>query len=147
MKLQGTHRFQAGLQAVWDLLMDADALAAAIPGCQRLAETGPGAYEALLRVGVAPVKGEFSGSVKMEDLNPPQSYRLIVEGSGGPGFLKGTARVRLEPEGESTVLSVDADVQVGGVLAGVGQRMLGGVAKLLMGQFFKALEGQLARRG
>ncbi|MFQ5915314.1 MAG: CoxG family protein [Nitrospinota bacterium] len=147
MNVRGIHKFEVDKQALWDLLMDTDALAATIPGCQRLTETAPSVFEAKLNVGVAPVKGEFSGSVKMEDLNPPSGYRLIVEGSGAPGFLKGTTDVRLESDGENTVMHVDGEVQVGGVIAGVGQRMLGGVAKLLMGQFFKALEKQLAQRG
>ncbi|MEE8110329.1 MAG: carbon monoxide dehydrogenase subunit G [bacterium] len=147
MNIQGRHKFNGSRETLWDLLMDADALAAIIPGCQELSGTGPGAYEAKLNVGVAPVKGEFSGSVKMEDVNRPSDYRLIIEGSGAPGFMKGTAQVKLEPDGENTVLHVDGEVQVGGVIAGVGQRMLGGVAKLLMGQFFKAVEKQLAQRG
>jgi carbon monoxide dehydrogenase subunit G len=144
--IQGKHKFKAGRQAVWDLLMDADALAAAIPGCRGLKETAPGAFEAELNVGVAPVKGEFSGSVKLEDLNPPDDYRMAIDGSGTPGFLRGTAHIRLKADGDDTHLEVDAEVQIGGVIAGVGQRMLGGIAKLLMGQFFKALEGQLAGR-
>ena len=127
--------------------MDADALAATIPGCRGLTETAPGAYEAKLNVGVAPVKGEFSGSVKLEDVNPPDEYRMVIEGSGAPGFLRGSAHILLEPDGDDTLLQVDGDVQVGGVIAGVGQRMIGGIAKLLMGQFFKALEGRLAGGG
>ncbi|MFQ5694232.1 MAG: carbon monoxide dehydrogenase subunit G, partial [Nitrospinota bacterium] len=141
MKIQGTHKFKSDPEALWDLLMDADALAATIPGCQELVETEPGRFDAKLRVGVAAVKGEFSGSVKMEDVNRPSDYRLIIEGSGAPGFLKGTAQVRLEPEGDRTVLRLDGEAQVGGVIAGVGQRMLGGVAKLLMGQFRVAENG------
>ena len=147
MKVQGKHKFKAPQQKIWDLIMDADALAGIIPGCQHLKETAPGTFEAKLNVGVASVKGEFSGSVMMEAVQPPESYRMIVEGSGTPGFMKGSAAIRLEPDGDQTVLNVEGNVQVGGVIAGVGQRMLGGVAKLLMGQFFKALDNELANRG
>lgn len=127
--------------------MDVDALAEIIPGCQQLEETAPGAFETRLNVGVAPVKGEFSGSVKMEDIQPPKSYRMIVEGSGPPGFMKGSTIIRLEPDGDQTILHIEGDVQIGGVIAGVGQRMLSGVAKLLMGQFFKSLVNALVSRG
>jgi hypothetical protein len=143
MKVAGSHTFKANREIVWDLLMDADALAAIIPGCEELTETGPGAFEARLKVGVAPVKGEFSGSVKMENVDRPSGYRLLLEGSGAPGFVKGAAEITLTTENDSTVLHVEGNVQVGGVIAGVGQRMLGGISKLLMGQFFKALEKQL----
>ncbi len=147
MKVQGKHKLKAPQQKVWDLIMDADALTKIIPGCQHLEETAPGAFEAKLNVGVAPVKGEFFGSVMMEAVQPPESYRMIVEGSGAPGFMRGSAAIRLEPDGDQTVLNVEGDVQVGGVIAGVGQRMLGGVSRLLMGQFFKALDNELANRG
>ncbi len=147
MKVQGKHKLKAPQQKVWDLIMDADALTKIIPGCQHLEETAPGAFEAKLNVGVAPVKGEFFGSVMMEAVQPPESYRMIVEGSGAPGFMRGSAAIRLEPDGDQTVLNVEGDVQVGGVIAGVGQRMLGGVSRLLMGQFFKALDNELENRG
>jgi carbon monoxide dehydrogenase subunit G len=145
LKIQGNHKFNAEREVLWDLLLDPASLAATIPGCRELVETAPGVFEAKLNVGVAPVKGDFSGSVKLEDVNRPSDFRMLVEGSGTPGFMKGSASIKLESEGETTVLDVDSDVQVGGVIAGVGQRMLGGVAKLLMGQFFKALEKQLAQ--
>ena len=147
MKIQGKQKLEAPPQKVWDLIMDVDALAEIIPGCQHLEETMPGVFEARLNVGVAPVKGEFSGSVKMEDIQFPESYRMIVEGSGTPGFMKGSTKIRLEPDGDQTILHIEGDVQIGGVIAGVGQRMLSGVAKLLMSQFFKSIANVLANRG
>jgi carbon monoxide dehydrogenase subunit G len=96
-----------------------------------------------MRVGVAAIKGTYKGKVAIVDKEPPTAYTLEVEGSGGPGFVKGTARISLEPEGSGTRVKVEGDGQVGGMLAGVGQRMLPGVAKMLMNQFFECLIGKL----
>src|SRR5205823_4421757 len=101
-------------------------------------------WDAVMRVGVAAIKGTYKGKVGIVDRQPPQMYTLEVEGSGGPGFVKGTAKISLQQEGESTRVSVEGDGQVGGMLAGVGQRMLPGVAKMLMNQFFECL---IARMG
>jgi carbon monoxide dehydrogenase subunit G len=97
-----------------------------------------------MTVGVAAIKGTYKGKVAIVDRQPPQQYTLEVEGSGGPGFVKGTAVISLAPEGEGTQVSVAGDGQVGGMLAGVGQRMLPGVAKMLMNQFFDCLKARLA---
>ena len=89
-----------------------------------------------MKVGVAAIKGTYKGKIAIIDRDAPQVYTLQVEGSGGPGFVKGTARIHLEEAGEGTLVHVEGDGQVGGMLAGVGQRMLPGVAKMLMNQFF-----------
>jgi carbon monoxide dehydrogenase subunit G len=96
-----------------------------------------------MKVGVAAIKGTYKGKVGIINKEPPNAYTLQVEGSGGPGFVKGTAVISLTPEGDGTRVAVDGDGQVGGMLAGVGQRMLPGVAKMLMNQFFECLKGQL----
>ena len=95
-----------------------------------------------MKVGVAAIKGTYKGKVAIVEKEPPTEYTLQVEGSGGPGFVKGTAKIILEAEGEGTRVNVEGDGQVGGMLAGVGQRMLPGVAKMLMNQFFECLIGQ-----
>jgi carbon monoxide dehydrogenase subunit G len=92
-----------------------------------------------MKVGVAAIRGTYKGKVAIVDKRPPTSYTLQIEGSGGPGFVKGSAKIALAPEGEGTGVKVDGDGQVGGMLAGVGQRMLPGVAKMLMNQFFECL--------
>jgi carbon monoxide dehydrogenase subunit G len=97
-----------------------------------------------MKVGVAAIRGTYKGKVAIVDKEAPSSYTLQVEGSGGPGFVKGEAKVTLAAaeEGTGTQVVVDGEGQVGGMLAGVGQRMLPGVAKMLMNQFFECLIGK-----
>ena len=139
MKVEGAYTFPGQPQQVWDLLLDPESLRQCIPGVETLTETGPDHWDAVMKVGVAAIKGTYKGKVAIVDKQPPLNYTLQVEGSGGPGFVKGTAKITLEPSGDSTSVKVDGDGQVGGMLAGVGQRMLPGVAKMLMNQFFECL--------
>ena len=143
MKVEAVYAFPGPPQKVWDLLLDPESLRTCIPGVESLTETSPDHWDAVMRVGVAAIKGTYKGKVGIIDKMPPNSYTLQIEGSGGPGFVKGTAKITLEPEGDGTKVSVDGDGQVGGMLAGVGQRMLPGVAKMLMNQFFECLIGKL----
>jgi carbon monoxide dehydrogenase subunit G len=100
-----------------------------------------------LEIGVGPIKGAFGGKILMREKNPPFSYKLIVEGSGSAGFVRGEGTLTLgESEGDKTAVLVSGDAQVGGLIAGVGQRLLEGVAKQMMGQFFRCLQSQLATR-
>ena len=143
MKVEGSYTFDAPRERVWSVLLKPDALKSCIPGCESLTATGEDQYEATMRVGVAAVRGTYKGTVRITEKNEPSSYRLLVEGRGGPGFVKGTALVELVDQGQSTLVNVAGDGQVGGPVAGVAQRMLGGVAKMLMGQFFDCLKTQL----
>ncbi len=143
MKVAATYQFPGPPQTVWDLLLDPASLRACIPGVQTLDATGPDQWDATLKVGVAAIKGTYKGKVAIVDRQEPHAYTLQVEGSGGPGFVKGTARITLTVEGDGTSVSVDGDGQVGGMIAGVGQRMLPGVAKMLMNQFFECMKARL----
>jgi carbon monoxide dehydrogenase subunit G len=143
MKVEGAYSFQGEPEKVWNLLLDPESLRACIPGCEALTETSPDHWDAVMKVGVAAIKGTYKGKVAIVDKQPPQQYTLEVEGSGGPGFVKGTAKISLAAEGGGTHVAVDGDGQVGGMLAGVGQRMLPGVAKMLMNQFFECLRARL----
>ncbi|HEY3189791.1 MAG TPA: carbon monoxide dehydrogenase subunit G, partial [Solirubrobacteraceae bacterium] len=96
-------------------------------------------YKATMKIGVAAVKGTFEGKVKLSDQKPPESYKLSVEGSGAPGFIRGETVITLSDAGGGTRVSFNADVQVGGLIAGVGQRMLGGVSKMMADQFFNRM--------
>ena len=145
MKIEGRFVFPASAQAVWDLLTDPQSLQACTPGCKRLAEIGADEFEAMLEIGVGPIKGAFGGKILMCDKNPPLSYKLIVDGSGAAGFVRGDGKLTLEQsEGDKTAVLVSGDAQVGGLIAGVGQRLLEGVAKQMMAQFFRCLQSQLA---
>ncbi len=136
MKLEGAYEVPAPRQRVWDAFQDPDQLRQAIPGCEKLEAIGTDEYKATMKVGVGGVKGTFEGKVRLSDKNPPDSYRMAVDGSGGPGFIRGETTISLADSGPGTRVSYVADVQVGGLIASVGQRMLGGVAKMMADKFF-----------
>jgi len=131
MKIEGSHDITAPRQRVWDAFLDPEMLKQAIPGCEKLEAIGNDEYKATMKVGVAAVKGTFEGKVRLMDKNPPDKYRMAVEGSGGPGFVRGETAITLSDIPGGTKVSYSADVQVGGLIAGVGQRMLGGVSKMM----------------
>ncbi|MCA1592889.1 MAG: carbon monoxide dehydrogenase subunit G [Acidobacteria bacterium] len=143
MKIEGTHELRAARERVWQSLVDPSVLQRCIPGCERLEQTGENSYSTILRAGVGSIKGVFQGNVRLEDLRPPAHYRLVVDGKGQPGFLKGAGELELEEMGEGlTVIKYAGDVQVGGTIASVGQRMIQGAAKMMASQFFTALEAE-----
>lgn len=142
MKIEGTHELRAARARVYAALVDPAVLARCIPGCERLEQTGEHAYAATLRAGVGAIKGLFTGNVRLEDMRPPEHYRIVVDGRGQPGFLKGAGDLDLAERDGVTVIKYAGDVQVGGTIAGVGQRMIQGAAKMMAAQFFTALEAE-----
>ena len=136
MKIEGSADIPAPRDKVWAAFLDPEILAQALPGCEKLEAIGPNEYKATMKIGVAAIKGTFEGKVKLSDLEPPNRYRMAVEGSGGPGFVRGEAGMQMSDVDGGTKVSYDADVQVGGLIASVGQRMLGGVTKMMLDQFF-----------
>lgn len=142
MKLDGTNALPAPMETVWKTINDPEALRRCTPGLKELKETGPDRYQATLSIGIAAVKGTYAGTLTITDKQPPKHYKIVLEGSGGAGFMKGEGIVDLEAQGNETLLRWSGDIQIGGLIAGVGQRMLGGVGKMLIGQFFKCLEQQ-----
>jgi carbon monoxide dehydrogenase subunit G len=139
MKLEGSHEVPAPRKKVWDAFLDPKVLKQAIPGCEKLEAIGPDEYKATMKVGVGGVKGTFEGKVRLSDKNPPDSYKLAVEGAGGPGFIRGETVITLTDSGSGTKVSYTADLQVGGLIASVGQRMLGGVSKMMADKFFNRM--------
>jgi carbon monoxide dehydrogenase subunit G len=146
MKIEGSAEIPAPRERVWAAFLDPDILAQALPGCEKLEAIGPNEYKATMKVGVAAIKGTFEGKVKLSDLEPPNRYRMAVEGSGGPGFVRGDAGMQMSDVDGGTRVSYDADVQVGGLIASVGQRMLGGVTKMMLDQFFTRMTELLASK-
>lgn len=146
MKIEGAADIPAPRDRVWAAFLDPEILAQALPGCEKLEAIGPNEYKATMKIGVAAIKGTFEGKVKLSDLEPPTRYRMAVEGSGGPGFVRGTAGMELSDVDGGTRVSYDADVQVGGLIASVGQRMLGGVTKMMLDQFFTRMTELLASK-
>ena len=142
MKIEGTHRVNAPRERVYQSLIDPQVLQRCIPGCERLEKTSDDAYSVTIRTGVGSIKGVFNGNVRLTDLRPPEHYRIVVDGKGAPGFLKGAGDFELEAQRETTLIKYSGEVQVGGTIAGVGQRMIQATAKMMAAQFFTALEAE-----
>ena len=141
MNVTGTYLFNIPAAQVWDHLMDPQVLAGCIPGCQGLEPTGEGEYQAVINVGVGPVRGRYNAKVMLRDQEPPKSYRLVIEGSGSIGFANGEARVTLVEEDGRTTVSVDSDAQVGGTVAPGGPTNDGQRGQGNAGPFFRLLAG------
>ncbi|MBI3049523.1 MAG: carbon monoxide dehydrogenase subunit G [Acidobacteria bacterium] len=143
MDISGTYLFNAPPRQVWSLLMDTTAIARCVPGCRELRPVGPDRYETELSVAVAAISGDFKGTIELADKLPPQSYKLIVSGTGRPGFVRGTATITLAPHESGTAVQVAASANAGGLIARVGQRLLEGVARMMMDRFYQCLASQL----
>lgn len=145
MKLEGTYTLRASRQKVWQMLNDPAVLARVTPGIKQLIPQGGDVYKATLEIGVGPVKGTYEGKVSIADKAPPERMRLQVEGGGKPGTIRASGEFRLEERNGETIVAYSGDAQITGVIASVGQRLIGGVAKQITTEFFKALERELAR--
>jgi uncharacterized protein len=145
MKLEGSYLFEASVAEVWSALFDPVILAAVMPGCEKL-ELVDGQYVGELKIKVGPVQGKFTGKVDLLDQQEPTSYRMNVDGRGAPGFVKASAAVRLEPEGDATRIHYDADAQIGGKLASVGQRLLEASARAIVAQSLDGLHQNIKLR-
>ncbi|GAA2273558.1 hypothetical protein GCM10010402_32260 [Actinomadura luteofluorescens] len=143
MQLTGSASVAAPLDRVWDALQNPAVLARTIPGCRSLEETGDGTYRMTVTAGVASIQGTYVGQVELADPDPPRSFVLRARGQGAPGTVDATVRVRLSDGDGATRVDYDADAVVGGMVGGVGQRMLGSVAKRTAGEFFAAVERDL----
>jgi len=146
MQIQGTHTFKAPQQIVWDALQDPTLLSMALPGGEQLEKLNENEYKAAMNVRVGPVQGKFEGKIELGDINAPSSYRMKVSGQGAPGFVNGEGNVRLEGNGAETIMHYTGDVQVGGKIAGVGQRLIDSTAKSIIRQGLAALDVQIQAR-
>ena len=143
MKLSISALVSADRSHVFAALIDPDVLRRCIPGCEALTATGPDAYEAILKIGVAGLKGTYTGKAAVREKQPPDSLTLSLEGKGGPGFVRGSAAIALSVDGNATRIVCEANVQVGGLIAAVGSRLIEAAAKKLADDFFTALAVQL----
>ena len=138
MELEGTRIIAADRATVWDHLNNPETLKACIPGCEELTGSPEDGFEAVVKQKVGPVKATFKGAVTLEDVNAPDSYRIVGEGKGGvAGFAKGAADVSLKDVEDGTELTYFVDAKVGGKLAQLGNRIVGGFAKKMADQFFE----------
>jgi carbon monoxide dehydrogenase subunit G len=148
VKVSGNAVLNADVGRVYEALTDPRTLAAAIPGCERLELVAPDVYDMVVTVGVGSIKGTYKGRVELAEQTAPRSFTLRASGAGAPGTVSAECRMLLVDEAAArTRVEYDADAVVGGVVGGVGQRMLGGVARKLAGQFFTGMDGVLARQG
>lgn len=143
MKVTGTALIAAPRGTVWDALLDPAVLVRTIPGCQTLEQTGPDHYKATVEAGVASIKGLFDGEVELCDPEPQERIILKANGKGAPGTVSATVRVSLTEQDGATRIDYDADAVVGGMIGGVGQRMLTSVGRRTAGEFFAAVERDL----
>jgi uncharacterized protein len=144
MKVVGSAVVGVDRGRVWAALQDPAVLVRTIPGCERLEATGADTYRMTVSAGVASIKGVYQGEVALSDPEEPERFTLRARGAGAPGTVDATVRIRLsEVDGGSTRVDYDAEAVVGGMIGGVGQRMLGSVAKKTAGEFFSAVEHHL----
>lgn len=143
MKIDATYEMQAPRERVYAALVQPEILRRAIPGCESLKKIGENTYSAILKAGVGAIKGTFKGEVRLEDMRPPEHYRIVVEGKGAVGFAKGSADFDLEEKDGGTLIKYSGEMQIGGTIAAVGQRMIQGAAKMMAAKFFATLETEV----
>jgi hypothetical protein len=148
MIIEGEFTFQGPRETVWELLQDPAVLVKALPGARELTRAAEDHFEGVMNVGVGPVTaGEFAVTVTLSDKNRPAGFSMRVEGKGAVGFARGNARVELvEPDGGGTVMRYRADLQIGGKIAGVGQRVIDSAARVMTRQGLEALNRELMSR-
>ena len=144
MKVAGSYILPVGQERAYALLLDPAVLARCMPGCESLDKTGENEYAMRMKMLLGSMSGLFDGKVTIADVNPPSSYRLTVEGKGKIGFMKGEGLLTLTPADDKTAVQYDGDVQVGGTIAAVGQRLIDTTAKMLIKRFFETLSKEAA---
>jgi carbon monoxide dehydrogenase subunit G len=142
LKLTGNYTVPIERSRAYQLMQDPAVLARAMPGCDHLALIAPDEYEMRMKMVVSSIQGLFAGKVRIADRNPPDGFRLIVEGSGKIGFMKGEGVLHFTPLYTSTDIHYEGDVQVGGMIAGVGQRLLDTTSRFLIKKFFEKLTAE-----
>ena len=143
MKFSATYLLAAPRDKVFALLTDPAVLQRCIEGCEKMVRTSEDTYDAHLKIGIAGLKGSYVGKVQLKDKKVPESYTLLIEGKGGPGFVKGTARIQLVDKGNETELRCESEAQVGGMIAAIGSRLVEAIGKKMMESFFKKFGEEL----
>jgi len=139
VKLSGSYPLPVGQERAYALLLDPVILARCMPGCEALTKTAENEYAMKMKMLLGSMSGLFDGRVMLSDLNPPTSYKLIVEGKGKIGWMKGEGVLTLSPRDAGTSVAFEGDVQVGGTIAAVGQRLIDTTSKMLIKRFFEKL--------
>jgi carbon monoxide dehydrogenase subunit G len=139
MKVAGAYSLPAPPERAYALLQDPDVLARCIPGCEGLDRVAEDEYAMRMKMGIASISGRFDGKVRISEKNPPVSFRMSVEGSGTIGFMKGDGVITLAAADSGSNVQFEGDVQVGGTIANVGQRLIETTAKMIIKRFFDCL--------
>jgi uncharacterized protein len=143
LKISGSHVVPAERELVYRLLQDPEILAKCVPVCDRLERVGENEYQMKMKMVMGGLSGLFDGRISLTDAQPPQSFRMKVTGSGKIGFLNAEGTLNLEPNGTSTDVKYEGEVQVGGTIASVGQRLLDVTSRMLINQFFENLSREV----
>ena len=144
MKIAGEQTLSGPRERVWALFNDPERLSRLIPGCEKLEVVSPTEFAGTLNVGIAAVKGTYTGKLRLEEVREPEHYKMIVDGKGRQGFMRGAGTLDLAPGGPNqTIVTYGGDVQLGGPLVQVGQRVIDSAAKMMIGQFFAAADAEL----
>jgi carbon monoxide dehydrogenase subunit G len=143
MRITGQHSIPFPVEQVWDALLDPAVLVRTIPGCERLEETGEHTYAMTVSAGVAAIRGTYDGTCALSDLLPHESLVMRLQGAGAPGTIDATVRVSFSQDDALTTVAYDAEATVGGMVGGVGQRMLASVSKRTAGEFFDNVAGTI----
>ena len=148
MILNGTFTFNGPRQKVWDLLQDPDVLAKALPGTERLTMSAPDRYDGVMKVSIGPMTAaKFDVTVALGDKQPPERFTMQIDGKGAVGFARGTASVALQDQADGgTAMEYTSDVQIGGRIASVGQRLIESVSRMMMRQALESLDRELRSR-
>ena len=146
MKVEASHLLSHPQEAVWEALFDTAVLARLMPGVQSFEQVSEDEFDAVVEVGVPSVKGTYNLKITIEDKKPIDSYRLVGKGKGKQGWVKGAADLHLAAEDGGTRVTGSADIQIGGRIAGVGQRVIEGVAKAMVGEVLQSLDAEMSGR-
>jgi carbon monoxide dehydrogenase subunit G len=144
VKISGSYTVPLPRERAYQIMQDPEILARAIPGCESLEKIGPDEYRMKMKMALASLSGAFEGKVRITEQTPPESFRLVVEGSGRVGFVKGDGLLKLSPVEGGTEVSYEGEAQVGGTMAAVGQRLIDGTAKMMIKKFFEKLAAEAA---
>jgi hypothetical protein len=145
VKISGTYTLPLSQERAYAVMQDPEVLARAIPGCESLEKVGPDEYRMKMKMALASLSGAFEGKVRITEQTPPNSFRLVVEGTGRIGFVKGDGLLKLSPaEAGGTEVAYEGEAQVGGTIAAVGQRLIDGTAKTMIKKFFDKLAAEAA---
>jgi uncharacterized protein len=147
MNLKGTYKLKGSREEVWTALNNPQVLRRCTPGCKQMLAVNEDCYDVVIEIGIAAIKGRYTGQIKISDRVANQRYTLAVSGTGTAGFMNATGAIQLCGQENETIIEYAGEANVGGLVAGIGQRVTEGIARLLVGQFFKSLEMALQESG